>query len=154
MQRGKKYFIISKNLCRFELSLRKWSWLDEYKARKKVQKTYFKNKGNLNLHLNFFTNFHKTFTFHDYLLQFTLKKKLVKLQVSLNLYSKQAKWYILKFRTYLEPQKLSIFELQLCCALLIIKIAKGLETLFSWYWGPSVPITHIFWETVCQYILK
>ena len=46
------------------------NWLDEYKARKKLQKTYFKNKGNLNLHLNFLTNFHKTFTFHDYLLQF------------------------------------------------------------------------------------
>ena len=51
------------------------------------QKTYIlRKKGSLNLYLSFLTTLHKTFTFHDYLLQFSLKKKLFELQVCLNLF--------------------------------------------------------------------
>ena len=52
------------------------------------------------------------------------------------------------YSAYFKPQKLVIFEFQLC------SINEGLETLFSWPWGTSLPITHIFEEKVCQDILK
>ena len=98
--------------------------------------------------------------------KFTHKKKLVELQVCSNLFWKECQCLsvclsvcmygliFLTYSTYLEPQKLVIFGLQLCA--INHKNFRGSWNLVLIILGAgaSLPITHFFGEEVCHHILK
>ena len=116
-------------------------WVVSYK--KVVTSNNFEKKYSKvikHLYLNFLTTFHKTFRFHDYLSQFYSYKELVELQGYLCMYI----CICMCVSIYLDSH----------CLLLIIRIAEGLETMFSWPWGHMYPKFTFFKGNVYYHILE